>query len=126
MRAGPPILLYHRICGDDESSRCEFVVTTSVFREQMKYLARRNYYTPRLSEVLTWNGQAPRTEKAPVVQTTTDQKELLRPLQQSPAKSDEPEETVTLIPMGAARLRISSFPVIGQGPEVHVWQVAGE
>ena len=72
MRAGPPILIYHRICRDDESFRCEFVVTTSVFREQMKYLARRNYYTPRLSEVLAWNGQAPRTEKAPVVLTFDD------------------------------------------------------
>ncbi|HZR17118.1 MAG TPA: beta-L-arabinofuranosidase domain-containing protein [Verrucomicrobiae bacterium] len=37
-------------------------------------------------------------------------------LQPSPVKSDEPVETVTLIPMGAARLRISSFPVIGSGP----------
>jgi hypothetical protein len=35
---------------------------------------------------------------------------LLNLLPQSPVKSDEPEETVTLIPMGAARLRISSFP----------------
>jgi hypothetical protein len=28
----------------------------------------------------------------------------------SPVKTDEPSETVTLIPMGAARLRISLFP----------------
>ena len=42
-------------------------------------------------------------------------------LQPSPVKSDEPIETVTLIPMGAARLRISSFPVIGQGPGAHEW-----
>jgi hypothetical protein len=42
-------------------------------------------------------------------------------LQQSPAKSSEPEETVTLIPMGAARLRIASFPTIGSGPDAHEW-----
>ncbi|HTL18705.1 MAG TPA: beta-L-arabinofuranosidase domain-containing protein, partial [Patescibacteria group bacterium] len=42
-------------------------------------------------------------------------------LQTSPVKSDEPVETVTLIPMGAARLRISSFPVIGTGSESHEW-----
>jgi hypothetical protein len=42
-------------------------------------------------------------------------------LQQSPARSDEPTETVTLIPMGAARLRISAFPTIGRGPDAHQW-----
>jgi hypothetical protein len=40
---------------------------------------------------------------------------------QQPVKSAEPEETVTLIPMGAARLRISAFPVIGSGPEAQEW-----
>jgi hypothetical protein len=42
-------------------------------------------------------------------------------LQPSPAKSNERLETVRLIPMGAARLRISSFPVIGTGPDAHEW-----
>jgi hypothetical protein len=42
-------------------------------------------------------------------------------LQPSPARSDEPEETVTLIPMGTARLRIASFPTIGAGPDAHEW-----
>jgi hypothetical protein len=42
-------------------------------------------------------------------------------LQPSPARSDEPLETVTLIPMGAARLRIAAFPTIGDGPEAHAW-----
>ena len=42
-------------------------------------------------------------------------------LQPSPVISDEPVETVTLIPMGAARLRISSFPVIGKGADAHEW-----
>jgi len=46
---------------------------------------------------------------------------LVGKLQPSPAKSDEPIETVTLIPMGAARLRVSAFPTIGDGPGAHEW-----
>ncbi|HKI32527.1 MAG TPA: beta-L-arabinofuranosidase domain-containing protein [Gemmataceae bacterium] len=56
-----------------------------------------------------------------IPQWTQDANGLLNPLQPSPAKSQEPEETVTLIPMGAARLRISAFPVIGDGTDAHVW-----
>ncbi len=44
-------------------------------------------------------------------------------LQPSPARSKEPLETVTLIPMGCARLRIASFPTIGDGPDAHDWVV---
>jgi hypothetical protein len=50
-----------------------------------------------------------------------DRLNLVGPLQQSPAKSDEPVEEITLLPMGAARLRISSFPTIGTGPDAHEW-----
>lgn len=46
---------------------------------------------------------------------------LIARIQQSPVRSAEPTETVTLIPMGAARLRISSFPTIGDGPDAHDW-----
>jgi hypothetical protein len=42
-------------------------------------------------------------------------------LQPSPVKTEEPVETVTLIPMGAARLRITSFPVVGSGNHAHEW-----
>jgi len=45
-------------------------------------------------------------------------------LQPSPVKSDEPIEQITLIPMGCARLRISAFPTIGEGPNAHQWQPA--
>ncbi len=43
-------------------------------------------------------------------------------LQRSPVKSNEPVEDITLIPMGCARLRISSFPTIGEGPDAHEWK----
>src|SRR4051812_2678929 len=42
-------------------------------------------------------------------------------LQSSPAFSSEPVETVSLIPMGAARLRIASFPVASNSRNAHEW-----
>ena len=51
-----------------------------------------------------------------------DERGLIEEVQSSPVKSDEPVETVTLIPMGAARLRISAFPWIGEGPHAHEWR----
>jgi hypothetical protein len=51
-----------------------------------------------------------------------DANHMIAPLQDSPIKSNEPVETVTLIPMGAARLRITMFPVIGSGPDAHEWK----
>jgi hypothetical protein len=53
---------------------------------------------------------------------TKDPNDLVGPLQDSPVKSDEPTEDITLIPMGAARLRITAFPVIGAGPDAHDWK----
>ncbi|HEX2999258.1 MAG TPA: transcriptional initiation protein Tat, partial [Armatimonadota bacterium] len=50
-----------------------------------------------------------------------DNQGLVNTLQQSPARSTEPLETVTLIPMGCARLRISAFPTIGDGDHAHEW-----
>ena len=50
-----------------------------------------------------------------------DSKNVITPLQPSPARSAEKTETVSLIPMGAARLRLTAFPVIGDGPDAHEW-----
>jgi hypothetical protein len=47
---------------------------------------------------------------------------LVGEIQQSPVRSVEPNEDITLIPMGCARLRISQFPVIGDGPGAHAWK----
>ncbi len=48
---------------------------------------------------------------------------LIGEVQPSPIRSTESVETVTLIPMGAARLRISAFPWIGEGPAAREWQL---
>jgi hypothetical protein len=42
-------------------------------------------------------------------------------LQTSPIRSDEPEETIRLIPMGCARLRMTCLPTIGDGPDARDW-----
>jgi hypothetical protein len=50
-----------------------------------------------------------------------DRTGLVGALEASPVRSDEPTESITLIPMGAARLRISMFPTIGNGTDAHEW-----
>jgi hypothetical protein len=56
-----------------------------------------------------------------IPQWALDKYGLCAPLQQSPVVSDQPIETVALVPMGATRLRISAFPVIGSGNAAHHW-----
>lgn len=46
---------------------------------------------------------------------------LIGKLQQSPVYTTSPLETVTLIPMGCARLRVSAFPTVTSGPEGLPW-----
>ncbi|MEV5703797.1 beta-L-arabinofuranosidase domain-containing protein [Actinoallomurus sp. NPDC052274] len=53
----------------------------------------------------------------------TDDENVIRPLQDGPVRSDERAETVTLIPMGAARLRVTAFPVIGHGADARDWRL---
>jgi peptidoglycan/xylan/chitin deacetylase (PgdA/CDA1 family) len=68
----PIVLMYHRVCADAERRESEFVVTASVFRAQMTYLAERGYYTPRLSDVLRAGGKALRGRRTPVLLTFDD------------------------------------------------------
>ena len=63
-----------------------------------------------------------RAKAKKIPQWQLDHLGLVGKLQPSPVKSDEPVETVTLIPMGCARLRISAFPTIGTGPDAHKWK----
>ncbi|MYY01919.1 MULTISPECIES: beta-L-arabinofuranosidase domain-containing protein, partial [unclassified Streptomyces] len=50
---------------------------------------------------------------------TADDERVVAPLQDSPARSGEPVQDVTLVPMGAARLRITSFPTAA--PDGRPW-----
>ena len=63
-----------------------------------------------------------KTKARKIAHWTLDRFGLCAPLQDSPVRSAEPTETVTLVPMGAARLRISAFPVIGDGPQAREWE----
>jgi hypothetical protein len=53
---------------------------------------------------------------------TVDKYGLCAVLQQSPAFSDQPVQDITLIPMGATRLRISAFPTVSDSPAANKWQ----
>ncbi len=55
-----------------------------------------------------------------------DETDLAGLLSESPVKSSEPVEEITLIPMGSARLRLSVFPVIDNGPEGNTWETPPE
>jgi DUF1680 family protein len=80
-------------------------------------------------EKVAKQGEQPWTvQNAPVQLETTgrripewsfDMYGLVSPLQAMPAKTIEPETKLTLIPMGAARLRISVFPTVA--PTGHLW-----
>jgi hypothetical protein len=50
-----------------------------------------------------------------------DSDNVIGVLQASPARTGKPIEKVRLIPMGAARLRIASFPTVATGPGAHDW-----
>jgi hypothetical protein len=51
---------------------------------------------------------------------------LVDKLQPSPVKSSEPEETIVMVPMGAARIRLAALPVIGTGPDASEWKLPPE
>jgi hypothetical protein len=56
---------------------------------------------------------------------TLDAKGAINEVVNQPVKSKEPEEVITLIPMGAARLRISAFPVVdNNNPKAKEWPKA--
>ncbi|MFI0941337.1 RICIN domain-containing protein [Streptomyces sp. NPDC021020] len=54
-----------------------------------------------------------------IAEWQADSQHVVTPLQDSPARSTAAVETVTLVPMGAARLRVSAFPTAS--PTGHQW-----
>jgi hypothetical protein len=57
-----------------------------------------------------------------IPQWQSDTLGLVGLLQEMPAKSAEPIEVVKLVPMGAARLRISAFPTVSSSAEANEWK----
>jgi peptidoglycan/xylan/chitin deacetylase (PgdA/CDA1 family) len=47
-----PVLMYHRVCRDEDWTPCDFLVSVSTFRHQMRYLARHRFYTPPVFEIV--------------------------------------------------------------------------
>jgi hypothetical protein len=69
--------------------------------------------------------KAPITLSVParrIPQWQADNDHVVGLLQQSPVLTDSPLETITLVPMGCARLRITSFPRAGHGPDALLWK----
>jgi hypothetical protein len=63
------------------------------------------------------------TAKARQIQEwTLDRYGLCAPLQARPEFSTQPVQTVSLIPMGAARLRIASFPTVSPKAIANRWE----
>ena len=56
-----------------------------------------------------------------VPQWQLDMNGLAAPLQDSPVYTEKPIERVRLIPMGAARIRITAFPVATDDPSANQW-----
>jgi hypothetical protein len=63
-----------------------------------------------------------RTKGRRIPQWKLESNGLIEEVQPSPVKSGEPVEEITLIPMGCARLRVTAFPVIGEGPDAVEWK----
>jgi hypothetical protein len=55
-----------------------------------------------------------RAQAKRIPQWKLNEQGLINPLPPSPVRSAEAVESITLVPMGAARLRIAAFPVMGE------------
>jgi hypothetical protein len=64
------------------------------------------------------------TKARQIPEWTVDRFGLCATLQESPAWSTQDEQSVDLVPMGAARLRIASFPTVSEDAGAHHWEPA--
>jgi Beta-L-arabinofuranosidase, GH127 middle domain len=74
-----------------------------------------NPFTPETAPIVL------RVKARRISQWQQDKLGVVGKLQPSPVKTDAALETVSLIPMGAARLRITTFPVIGHDADAREW-----
>ncbi len=56
-----------------------------------------------------------------IPQWQLDHRGLIDEVEESPAYTTEPIEEITLIPMGAARIRLTAFPTVSDDPAAHKW-----
>ena len=61
------------------------------------------------------------TQGRVIPEWATDMYGLAAPLQQSPAYSIQPPREIELVPMGAARLRVTVFPTVSTDPKAAKW-----
>lgn len=86
-------------------------------------VVRRTGLLPRQPFVLDGSPVVLEAKARRIPEWTLDRRGLITEVQPSPAKVAPGEpETVTLIPMGAARLRISAFPTVTTDSAGHVWK----
>ena len=62
------------------------------------------------------------TAKAKRISNWKLENETVQELRRSPIKTDKPEETITMIPLGCARLRMSCLPTVSNGPDAQEWK----
>jgi hypothetical protein len=60
-----------------------------------------------------------RAKRIPAWKLVNETADVLR---ESPIRSAEPEETVTMIPLGCARLRMGCLPVVSDAPDAREWK----
>lgn len=110
---------YNRIGGTDDWPEFEVVPKSNwnygvVLSQKNRWQAIRKKRTNMRGNIFTRNNIPINIEVIgrPIPQWTADSQNVVEQLPMSPVSSDEPEESLTLIPMGAARLRITAFPTI--------------
>jgi hypothetical protein len=82
---------------------------------ESKGMTKKQPFTPEAAPIML------KAKGKRILQWTQEHNGLVGPIQKSPVQSDQLTEDITLIPMGCARLRISAFPQIGEGPDAHLW-----
>ena len=87
-----------------------------IVRDELK--ERRPPFEPRLLGMGVKQALAAKARRVPGWQLDHG---LAGPLHDSPVRVGGEDETVLLVPMGACYVRITAFPVLGDGPDAREW-----